>query len=127
MLIYYFAIKGMFLFGIVRSFVKYDELQKHWLFLSLLYTSGIAFLSWVFILNMNPDTMLRTLEILVAKNFVLGTILPKGPVTPMLCWEIWVAETWLLSIFFFKLLIRFDEGSLFWLLFAIGGVGLLLF
>ena len=45
--VYYLAIKAIFFFSLVRSFVKFENLQKHWLFLALLYTAGVAGLSWV--------------------------------------------------------------------------------
>ena len=46
--VYYIGIKAAFLFGLVHSFVKFEPLQKHWLFLGLLYTAGLAIVSWVF-------------------------------------------------------------------------------
>lgn len=45
--VYYVGIKAAFLYGLVHAFVKYEPLQKHWLFLGLLYTAGVVMLSWV--------------------------------------------------------------------------------
>ena len=45
--VYYLAIKAMFFYSLVHAFVKFENLQKHWLFLALLYTAGVAGLSWV--------------------------------------------------------------------------------
>jgi hypothetical protein len=102
MLLYYYAIKGMFLFGLVRSYVKFEPLQKHWLFLSILYTLGLAFLSWVFVVNTNPQVTTRA-------------------------WQIWLLKTFVLVIVYFKLLERFDEGMIFWVIFLVGGFGLIWF
>ena len=102
MQLYYYGIKGMFLFGLVRSFVKFEPLQKHWLFLAILYTGGIGFLSWVFILNMNPQI-------------------------PVRAWQIWLGETLVLVALYFKLLSKFDEGMFFWVLLLAGGAGLMCF
>jgi hypothetical protein len=98
---YYYGIKAMFLFGIVRSFVKYDALERHWLFVAILYTAGLALLSWVF-LNSSPQFNTRT-------------------------WELWLVKTLLLAALYLKLLSRFDEGLLFWLILLAGGAGLILF
>jgi hypothetical protein len=43
--VYYIAIKAMFFFSLVHAFVKFDTLQKHWFFLAILYTAGVAALS----------------------------------------------------------------------------------
>jgi len=101
---YYFGLKAVFFYGLVHSFVKFDPLQKHWIFLSLLYTAGIAFLSYVFLI-------------------APGTAQYWGS---WRAWYIWLGETAVIAATYFKLLDRFDEGILFWLL-LIGGVGVVLF
>jgi len=101
---YYFGLKAVFFYGLVHSFVKFDPLQKHWIFLSLLYTAGIAFLSYVFLI-------------------APGTAQYWGS---WQAWWIWLGETAVIAAIYFKLLARFDEGILFWLL-LIGGVGVVLF
>ena len=40
--VYYIGIKAAFLFSLVHAFVKFEPLQKHWLFLGLLYTAGVV-------------------------------------------------------------------------------------
>ena len=50
-LTYYFFMKIVFFFSLVRSQVKFDTLKDHWLFLGILYTSGVAFLSYVFLVS----------------------------------------------------------------------------
>jgi hypothetical protein len=101
MLIYYYGIKAAFLAGLVQSYVKFDLLQKHWFFLSLLYTAGLAFLSWVFI--MAP---------LDAPNWRQ--------------WQIWLGTSFVFTAIYFLLLRRFDEGIVFWML-MLGGIGFLLY
>jgi hypothetical protein len=97
---YYYAIKAAFLFGLVHSFVKFETLQKSWLFLGLLYAAGVALLSWVW---------------LVAPGRV-----ETRP------WQIWVGETAVIAVVYFKLLERFDEGPLFWML-LMAGLGVVYF
>jgi hypothetical protein len=92
--VYYIAIKAMFLFGLVHSFVKFELLQKHWLFMGLIYTAGVGLLSWVW---------------LVAPGQV-----EYRP------WEIWLAKTLVIAVIYFKLLDRFDEGPIFWMLLMAG-------
>jgi len=101
MLVYYFGIKLAFFFGLVHSFVKFESLQRHWLFMSVLYTVGVAFLSWVFLIAPDQTADYRL-------------------------WQIWLGKTLGLSAVYFWLLSRFDEGILFWLLLC-AGVGLVLF
>jgi hypothetical protein len=92
--VYYVAIKAAFFFGLVHAFVKFETLQKSWLFLALLYTAGVGLLSWVW---------------LVAPGRV-----QTRP------WRVWLVETAAIAIVYFKLLDRFDEGILFWLLIVAG-------
>src|SRR4051812_18181265 len=98
--IYYIALKAAFLVSLVTSFVKFENLQKSWLFLGLLYTAGIAGLSWIW---------------LVAPGRV-----EKG------AWQFWVGETAVIAVIYFKLLERFDEGIFFWML-MLGGIAFLLY
>jgi hypothetical protein len=100
MLVYYFGMKIAFFFGIVRSFIKFEPLQKHWLFLSLLYTAGVAFLSAIFIGGPAGG-------------------LPSG-------WPVWLGVIFVVSCLYFKALARFDEGIVFFLLLFLG-VGFVMF
>ena len=105
--LYYLAMKGMFLCGLVRSYVVYDPLRKHWLGMAVLYTLGIAFLSYVFLFGPGVQLEPRPWEFVI-----LGT----------LGWskdrfrQVWLVETLVLSALYFKLLDRFDEGWIFWTL-----------
>jgi hypothetical protein len=96
--LYYVGLKAAFLYGLVHSFVKYETLQEHWLFMASLYVGGIAVLSGVFIMAPmeSPDWW---------------------------GWELWLAKSLLLAAVYFRLLRRFDEGMMFWLL-LIAGLGL---
>jgi hypothetical protein len=95
--LYYIGLKAVFFYMLVHSYVKFDALEKHWLFLSVLYVLGIAFLSYVFL--MAPQLVNWTKQ----------------------DWLIWLGKNLVIVAVYFKLLARFDEGILFWLL-LIGGV-----
>ncbi len=97
-LLYYVGLKAAFLYGLVHSFAKYESLQKHWLFLGLLYTAGIALLSWVF-------------------------IMAPADAPDWWQWKLWLAKSLVLAVVYFRLLERFEEGFLFWLL-LVAGLGL---
>jgi len=99
--------KLMFLYGLVRTQVKYEPMQERWLFLGILYTSGIAFLSYVFIFSWQP---------IVWPPWQLRIARSVG-VSP---WQAWVGETLVLSVLYFRLLARFDEGAMFWILLLLG-------
>jgi hypothetical protein len=92
--VYYLAIKAVFFYGLVHSFVKYELLQKHWLFMALLYTAGIALLSYVWFVA--PGQM------------AIGV------------WKVWLVKTLVIAAIYFKLLERFDEGVRFWILLVAG-------
>jgi hypothetical protein len=111
--LYYVFIKTFFLYSLVRTQVRFEPMRDHWLFLGVLYTSGIAFLSYCFLESWNairwPGWQVR-----LADNLGL---------TP---WQSWLGLTLVLSTFYFRLLARFDEGLLFWVLLALG-LGLVYF
>jgi hypothetical protein len=94
--VYYIGLKAVFFYMLVHSYVKFDALQRHWLFLSLLYVAGVAFLSFVF---------------LMAPGLVSWTNQQ---------WGVWLAKTLLITAIYFKLLARFDDGVLFWILLVAG-------
>ena len=97
---YYLAIKAVFFFGLVHAFVKFETLQKNWFFMALLYAAGVTLLSWVWL------------------------VLPGQYQTRP--WQIWVAENAVISVIYFKLLERFDEGWIFWTL-ILAGLGVVWF
>jgi hypothetical protein len=94
----YFGMKFFFFFALVTALVKFEPLQKHTLFLSLLYTGAVAFLSYVFLISPGDVIYWKSLR----------------------AWEYWLGITFVLSLIYFKLLVRFDEGMLFWIVLLLG-------
>jgi len=110
--VYYYFIKIIFFFSIVRVLIKFEPMQKHWLFLGILYTLGVAFISYVFLVSWRPDVAwTRQIELTVAQ--LLG-------LSPRQGFRIWLGETLVLSTLYFKLICRFDEGVIFWTLLLLG-------
>ena len=114
MVVYYYFIKIFLFFSIVRILVKFEPMQKHWLFLGVLYTLGVAFVSWVFLVapSPNPAALWQGQSVQVVRQ-LLGLSQQQG-------FRIWLGETFVLSTLYFKLLIRFDEGVIFWTLLLLG-------
>jgi hypothetical protein len=108
--VYYYFIKVLFFFSLVRAQIKSDLLKDHFLFLGCLYTAAVAFLSYMFFVSwMGQDEVPgRIWELKLSQN--LG----------MAQWQVWLGETLLLSCFYFKLMARFDEGVIFWTLLLLG-------
>jgi len=107
--IYYYLIKIVFFYSLVRAQVKYDLIKDHYLFLGILYTVAVAFLSFCFLWGLEGENFpRRPLERQVSQ--LLGTTL----------WRAWLVETLVLSTIYFKLMARFDEGVLFWTLLLLG-------
>jgi hypothetical protein len=111
--LYYLGMKTFFLYSLVRTQVKFEPLRESWLFLAFLYTAGIAFLSYAFLQSWNAIQW---------QGWQLQFANWLG-VTP---WQAWIGQTFVLSAFYFKLLSRFDEGILFWVLLVLG-LGLVYF
>jgi hypothetical protein len=111
--LYYVGLKTFWLYSLVRTQARFEPMQDRWLFLGSLYTAGVAFLSYVFLVSWQNITW-PWWTVRVATS--LG-------VTP---WQAWVGETFVLSTFYFKLLSRFDEGMIFWVLLLLG-LGLVYF
>jgi len=105
--VYYFFIKITFFFSLVRAQIKSDLLRDHFLFLAILYTAAVAFLSYIFLVGWQ-DVGWQTWQIRVAAT--VG-------VSP---WVAWLIETLLLSTLYFKLMAKFDEGVMFWTLLLLG-------
>jgi hypothetical protein len=97
----YFFLKFLFFFSLVRSLIRFDPLRNHVLFLGVLYTAGVAFLSAAFLLS-------------------------REPVVDWHGWEVWLGKTLVLATVYFWLLVRFEEGILFWVLLP-AGVAVVLF
>jgi hypothetical protein len=107
--LYYFLMKITYFYALVRSQVKFDLVKDHYLFLGILYTAGVAFLSLAFLVSwQGQDFPQRALEFRVSQ--ALGVTL----------WVAWLIETLVLSTVYFKLMARFDEGVIFWTLLLLG-------
>ena len=106
-LTYYYFMKIVFFFSLVRSQIKFDTLKDHWLFLGILYTAAVAFLSYVFLVSW------LNLPWAPWQNQVAQTL----GVSP---WVAWLGETFVLSTLYFKLMAKFDEGVIFWTLLMLG-------
>ena len=104
----YYFLKLMLFFSIVKALVRFEALQDHFLFLGVLYTSIVAFISYVFVVSTRPDA------------FRAAWLLRANQATGVSPWLIWLAATLVLSTLYFKLLIKFDEGILFWALLVLG-------
>jgi hypothetical protein len=111
--VYYYFIKIVFFFSIVRALIKFEPIQKHWLFLGLLYTAAVAFLSYIFLVSWQPGVVWQRYvpELVVAR--LLG-------LSPLYGYKIWLGETFLLSTLYFKLIGDFEEGVVFWTLLLLG-------
>jgi hypothetical protein len=94
--VYYIGLKAVFFYMLVHSYVKFDVLEKHWLFLSILYVLGIVFLSYVF---------------LIAPGLINHTRQE---------WLIWYGQNLVIMAVYLKLLARFEDGILFWILLIAG-------
>ena len=104
----YFFLKFMIFFSIVKALVKFETLQDHFLFLGVLYTGLVAFISYVFILSTQPAA------------FQADWLMQANQATGLSPWLCWLAATLVLSTLYFKLLSKFDEGILFWILLVLG-------
>jgi hypothetical protein len=81
------------------------------LFLAIVYTAAVAFLSYAFFVSWNGQIFPeRYLELQVSQ--AVG-------VTP---WVAWLGLTLILSAVYFKLMAKFDEGVVFWTLLLLGMV-----
>jgi hypothetical protein len=107
--LYYFVIKIGLFYSLVRAQVMYDLIKEHYLFLAILYTSLVAFLSLCFLVSWEGQNFpQRPLEFRVSQ--ALGVTL----------WQAWLIETLIISTIYFKLMARFDEGVIFWTLLLLG-------
>jgi hypothetical protein len=103
----YLFIKLVFFFSLVRIQVKSDAMKDHFLFLGILYTAGIAVISYVYLMGWQ-DFQWPPWQYRIAAT--LG-------VTPRIAW---LGESLVLSTLYFWLMARFDEGVIFWTLLLLG-------
>ena len=92
---YYFFIKLVYFYSLVRILIRFDPMKDHVVFLGVIYAIGVAFLYSVFLLGLNSP-LERDL------------------------WRERVLKTFLLSTAYFWLLTKFEEGVIFWTLLLLG-------
>ena len=85
----YLGLKCFLFFTLVTSLVRFEPLRQQTLFLALLYTAMVAFLSYVF---------------LIAPGHVIFWENWRE-------WQIWLGITFVLTLVYFKLVNRFGEGT----------------
>ncbi len=110
----YFFLKFLLFFSIVKALVRFEALGKHSLFLGILYTSLVALISYVFLISTGSVA------------FRASWILWIHGLTGLSPWLSWLAATLVVSTVYFTLLVKFDEGILFWILLVLG-IGVAIF
>lgn len=119
---------GLFL-AVLRAFIKFEPLQDHFLFLAALYMGVLSGLSWVFLIapQLGPGRVIewRSWEMRLVTQILLKTQAAPD-VIGWRAWQLWLVETFLLMSIYLRMLARFDEGSLFWIILLLG-FGLILF
>jgi hypothetical protein len=110
--IYYYFIKIMFFFSLVRAQIKADLLKDHYVFLGVLYTAAVTFLSYAFFVSWQGQDNVPSRD--WAWEIQLARTLSSTR------WVAWLGETLLLSTLYFKLMAKFDEGVIFWTLLLLG-------
>jgi hypothetical protein len=108
--VYYYFIKISFFFALVRAQVKSDLIKDHYLFLGVLYTAAVAFLSYAFLVSWQ------------GQDIVPGRVWEArlSSAVNQSQWVVWLVETLILSSSYFKLMAKFDEGVIFWTLLVLG-------
>ena len=107
---YYFFIKIIFFFSLVRAQIKSDLMKDHFLFLGVLYTAAVAFLSYAFLVSWQGQDIVPGRVLEARLSLIVG----------LTQWQVWLGETLLLSTLYFKLMAKFDEGVIFWTLLLLG-------
>src|ERR1700738_2911719 len=103
----YLFIKLSYLYSLVRIQIKFEPMKDHAVFLAFLYTIGVAFLSFVFIFSWQNWSWPPW------QNRIAAPLVFPPPMA-------WVGETFLLSALYFRLMAKFDESALFWILLVLG-------
>ncbi len=106
---YYFFIKIVFFYALVRAQVSSDLIKEHYYFLGVMYTGAVAFLSYALIKSSadlawaNWSWQIRLAQTLGITNY-----------------QCWLLQTLVLSTLYFRLMAKFDEGVIFWTLLLLG-------
>ncbi len=100
----------MLFFSIVKALVKFETLGDHFFFLGLLYTAARwPLISYVFVVSTRQ-----------VGNFHAVWLMQVSRATGLSPWLSWLAATLILSTLYFKLIGKFGEGGLFWVLLVLG-------
>jgi hypothetical protein len=95
----YLGMKFFLFFSLVGALVKAEPMRNQIFALSLLYTAGCALLSYVFMILLGDTGSWHN---------------------SWRSWQIWLGLTFVLSWFYFKCLVWFEESSLFWVVLMLG-------
>jgi hypothetical protein len=98
----YLGLKAFLLVSLVGALMRTDALRQQTLGLSLIYTVGLGFLSYTFLIG--PS---------------MADLGPAG----WRNWQIWLGGSFALSLLYFKSLIWFEESRFFWIVVALGAGG----
>jgi hypothetical protein len=104
----YFFLKLRLFFAIVKALVRFDTFQGHFLSLGILYTGLVALIGYVFVVS--------TRQV----DFRAAWLVQASRATGLSPWLCWLAATLVLSTVYFKLIGKFGEGGLFWVLLVLG-------
>ncbi|MGP0069457.1 MAG: hypothetical protein ACLQGP_38405 [Isosphaeraceae bacterium] len=106
---FYFFIKIVFFYSLVRAQIKSDLIKDNWLFLGIFYTGAVAFLSFALIKSWQDLDWARwAWQIRLARNLGITN------------YQCWLGQTLALSTVYFRLMAKFDEGVIFWTLLLLG-------
>jgi hypothetical protein len=106
---FYFFIKIVFFYSLVRVQIKSDLVKEHWLFLGIFYTGAVAFLSFALIKSWQELAWANwNWQIRLAQSLGISN------------WQCWLGQTFVLSTLYFRLMAKFDEGVVFWTLLLLG-------
>lgn len=97
-LLIYLGMKAFLLVSLVGVLMKTDALREQTLGLSTIYTVGVAFLSYIFLVGPSSGAM--------------------GP-EEWTNWLKWLGATFVVSLVYFKSLVWFEESRLFWFVVAL--------
>ena len=106
---YYFFIKFVFFFALVRAQIVSDLIKEHYLFLGITYTAAVGFLSF---------TLIKSWQDLAWANWAWQIQLAKT--LGISNWQCWLVQTFCLSTLYYWLMAKFDEGVIFWTLLLLG-------
>ncbi|MFM7250902.1 MAG: hypothetical protein ACKO5R_13460 [Planctomycetaceae bacterium] len=94
----YLGLKVFLFFSLALALIKAEPLRQQTFFLALLYTLGVAFLSYVFLIAPGVQAFWANWR----------------------QWQIWLGITFALAFVYFRLLAWTEESVFFWLVISAG-------